>query len=315
MKQNGITLITLVITIIILIILAGVTISLTIGDNGLFHKAKEAKELYSNAQTEEEMQLNELGKTLSENSYNNANTSTNTGSKQEFEITTPYVGTSEITVKVNTDTINEEISKYLYIVNGEVTENTTDEININNLPEDTQLDVVVIAITKENKELISKKTIKTEPRTYLYNMGDQCEDITGGWSAAAIGYGNSATLVTPQLTFNSDNMNLYLLSTSGLQGGSLIINNKIDYSNYKKFCFRVTAKLEKYSGACAVYLCANKNNPQTFPKICYTSAINNQTFRVDISGIENLEDIYYYIQSHKAEGAANFYIYEVWLEK
>ena len=42
-KERGITLITLVITIIILIILAGVSINLVLGENGILSKAKEAK--------------------------------------------------------------------------------------------------------------------------------------------------------------------------------------------------------------------------------------------------------------------------------
>ena len=39
--QKGITLVALVITIIVLIILAGISISMVIGQNGLFNKAKE----------------------------------------------------------------------------------------------------------------------------------------------------------------------------------------------------------------------------------------------------------------------------------
>ena len=41
-KQNGITLIALIITIIVMLILTGVTLSITLGDNGLVNKAKEA---------------------------------------------------------------------------------------------------------------------------------------------------------------------------------------------------------------------------------------------------------------------------------
>jgi len=59
-KMKGITLISLVITIIILIILAGVGINLTIGENGIFNKAKYAKDKYLNEQSLEEEQLNEL---------------------------------------------------------------------------------------------------------------------------------------------------------------------------------------------------------------------------------------------------------------
>ena len=43
-ENKGITLIALVITIIVLIILAGVSISLVLGENGLLNKAQDAKE-------------------------------------------------------------------------------------------------------------------------------------------------------------------------------------------------------------------------------------------------------------------------------
>ena len=48
-NNNGITLIALIITIIIMLILAGVVISLTLGENGLFSTAR-----YAVAKTEEE---------------------------------------------------------------------------------------------------------------------------------------------------------------------------------------------------------------------------------------------------------------------
>lgn len=45
-NKSGITLIALVITIIILIILAGITIQLTLGENGIIQNAKKAKVEY-----------------------------------------------------------------------------------------------------------------------------------------------------------------------------------------------------------------------------------------------------------------------------
>lgn len=56
-NQKGITLIALVITIVVLIILAGVAISLTIGNNGIFNKAKEARNKTEYASALEIMQL------------------------------------------------------------------------------------------------------------------------------------------------------------------------------------------------------------------------------------------------------------------
>jgi len=62
-NMKGITLIALVITIVVLIILAGVAISLSVGENGIFEKAKLAKEEYKNAEVYEQEQI---AKTLNE---------------------------------------------------------------------------------------------------------------------------------------------------------------------------------------------------------------------------------------------------------
>lgn len=48
--QKGITLVALVVTIIVLIILAGISISLVLGDNGIITKAKEARNAQANAE-------------------------------------------------------------------------------------------------------------------------------------------------------------------------------------------------------------------------------------------------------------------------
>ena len=56
-RNNGITLIALVITIIVLLILAGVAISMLSGENGILKKAAEAKNEMEQAQLE----MNKLG--------------------------------------------------------------------------------------------------------------------------------------------------------------------------------------------------------------------------------------------------------------
>ena len=52
---KGITLISLVITIVVLIILAGVAISMTLGENGIFTKAQEAKKMQTIATAKEQI--------------------------------------------------------------------------------------------------------------------------------------------------------------------------------------------------------------------------------------------------------------------
>lgn len=62
--QKGITLVALVITIIVLLILAGVTITLTLGENGIFKTAEKAGENYTQAQRKELEGLNSFQNTV-----------------------------------------------------------------------------------------------------------------------------------------------------------------------------------------------------------------------------------------------------------
>lgn len=57
-QQKGITLVALVITIIILLILAGIAIASITSDNGLFNRAKQAKNNTFDAQEVENTAIN-----------------------------------------------------------------------------------------------------------------------------------------------------------------------------------------------------------------------------------------------------------------
>ena len=73
-SAHGMTLISLVITIIILIILASIAIYLSLGNNGIFNRAKIAREKTIEAQAREKLELvlnSELIKKVEEDNYNN----------------------------------------------------------------------------------------------------------------------------------------------------------------------------------------------------------------------------------------------------
>ena len=59
-EKKGITLITLAVTIVVILILAGVTIDVTLGENGIINKSKEAANRMNNLVKEDEAELNEL---------------------------------------------------------------------------------------------------------------------------------------------------------------------------------------------------------------------------------------------------------------
>ena len=83
-QVKGITLIALVVTIIVLLILAGVAISLTIGQNGIFSRAQTAVNTWRNAETNEQLAMGELEDWM--DGYMNGNGGNQGGGDQDDEV-------------------------------------------------------------------------------------------------------------------------------------------------------------------------------------------------------------------------------------
>ena len=64
MRNKGITLVALVVSIIIMLILAGVTLNIALGENGLFKMTQQVAEKYKTAQREEESTMQEISDEL-----------------------------------------------------------------------------------------------------------------------------------------------------------------------------------------------------------------------------------------------------------
>lgn len=97
-KNKGITLISLVVTIIILLILAGISLHLLLGDNGILSRAKYAKERYANEQAYEIESLDNLYEKLLNGEFPENTKETEAGTivamPNEWYTTTPnYVET------------------------------------------------------------------------------------------------------------------------------------------------------------------------------------------------------------------------------
>ncbi len=56
-RHSGITLVALVVTIVVLLILAGISITLVLDNNGIIKKSGESRDKYSNASANEQEQL------------------------------------------------------------------------------------------------------------------------------------------------------------------------------------------------------------------------------------------------------------------
>ena len=103
--NNAITLIALVITIIVLLILAGVTINLTLGENGIFRTAEMAGKNYTEAQEQElagianfNNEINNIIGGLGNNSNGNGGSGGETGNLPSTAETSPFLPDSNSTV-------------------------------------------------------------------------------------------------------------------------------------------------------------------------------------------------------------------------
>ena len=96
--HTGITLVALVVTIIVLLILAGVTITLLLGDNGIIRKAQEAVNTMNEAIQSEQQQMNDLLEEL-----NNAMNGGGTGTGGDDTVEMPSNWDSNKVVAVKSD--------------------------------------------------------------------------------------------------------------------------------------------------------------------------------------------------------------------
>lgn len=81
-EEQGITLIALIVTIITMLILAGISIKLAIDNNGVIENAKEAKNQYEQAQTEDDSKLSDLSSIMKNKLDANRGNSSNSGEEE-----------------------------------------------------------------------------------------------------------------------------------------------------------------------------------------------------------------------------------------
>lgn len=66
-KEKGITLVALVVTIVVLLILAGISLNLVLGQNGIINRAQQARDNTKAGQTTENSEMDNAVKFIDEN--------------------------------------------------------------------------------------------------------------------------------------------------------------------------------------------------------------------------------------------------------
>ena len=102
----------------------------------------------------------------------------------KIHLSVSYVGTSSCMLNVVASSTKGNIVDYQYVINNSQFESLSQSnYKIENLEPNTKYSILVKVIDeKGNTKTSAPITIVTEARTYLYNNGDECANITGGWN-------------------------------------------------------------------------------------------------------------------------------------
>ena len=200
MKNNkGITLVALVVTIVVLLILAGVSINLVLGDNGIIAKAKEAQRKSAEATQNDLIGMNELAQQLEEkingsagsggNGGNGGTGGSGAGTKVPAEATAetaPYFPDNTFTKKegkIDTGLVIQDASgnEYVWVV----VPRTTAVYKTTGLGKTTFTDADYTSIEKDLKEYT-----KTYRGSTSYSDVYYPDNNNVGWFADATAYNN-----------------------------------------------------------------------------------------------------------------------------
>ena len=197
-NKKGITLVALVVTIVVLLILAGVSINLVLGDNGIIAKAKEAQRKSAEASQNDLISMNELAQQLEEQINGSAGSGGNggaggsgTGTKVPAEATAetaPYFPDNTFTKKegtIDTGLVIQDASgnEYVWVVVPKSLYNNT-AYNSNNAKKPSS------STDYANIEYCLQQYTATYRNGTSYSDVYYPDDKNVGWFADATAYNN-----------------------------------------------------------------------------------------------------------------------------
>ena len=183
MKQSrGITLIALVITIIILIILAGITIAVLTGEDGLITKAKQGAQNYQNAAIEEQTKLNTL--------YG--------------DFVTETIGVGNNDASASLILFKRQIAQAITNAGVTTNENDTLEVMVENIGKIRDDVTIILCANNETSDIQYTRAFKDQPVRLMKNSftktGANINYIFTGWNTEQDGTGipyEDEAIITP----------------------------------------------------------------------------------------------------------------------
>ena len=287
--EKGITLVALVITIIVLIILVGLVITLSLGNNGIFNRAKQAKEEYKIAQAREELEIEISNVQLSVMSQENRQATLDDlllkidKNRYTIELEHELIATiSEVNSSSVYAKINRKGTNYKFIVN---------------------FKLEIIDFVEEDRN------IEVDKCKYIYNYGTILEEANNFVGISDIYAENK---------MNANNIYTNVTGTTGYNFTYVGTENKINLQGYRKICCLVTTGDNAICSGNIFKLAINDTKLPSgldepyIKEVSSTVQANQTNYVLEWKIPENYRDESYYIGFIST--LKDVYVYKIWLE-
>lgn len=173
-------------------------------------------------------------------------------------------------------------------------------------------------------DVITEYEIEITKKLYLYRDGDECEDVTGGWTVTAlseIASGWSDGSANLSISKQDQYMTLQQSAANRYCVASLSAANKIPIGKYTKLCIEVdVTQGGAYWQLRIAASDSRKQDAQAYESIVEFNTVgkdltDNGYMELDISAIQN--DCYVYFASgcdSSMTGVRKLNIHQIWLE-
>jgi len=329
-NSRGITLIALVITIVIMLILAGVTINLTLGQNGIFTTAQKAAQNYTQAQNQEMAGIDSFTSTIDkvvesvQNNYEIAGTVLKTENNINYTadgagntipvpagfspITTPDQGTKDTGFVIKNDNDNNEfvwipVETYERIAWQRADWKYTQDV-LEGIDEDTES----IRITRDDQGdtyFFTEKMPEEEKTSVAIYRGFYIGRYEAGIINGKLSYTSNSDVSDPELKQNwtgwtGDNIKLVIQSNQ--QPWNYITRDKakrVSEDLYSKNIHNVVSKLcSSYAWDSALKFIEKRNN-------IYPTDSTGDNYSVATGGTEKQQRTGYYAKNNIYDVAGN----------